>query len=463
MNNAKTYTNKTRMKKPLQLSIYQLIRSFRSRTNYNMKYFHLLLFVLFIVSCADDTPDNPEPEPETKPNILLIIADDIGKDAMTGYIEGSIKPSTPNLDKIRNEGLLFNNLWVNPTCSPTRSSIITGKYSYRTGVKWAGDEMSTSENILHNYINEQTGNAYATAIVGKWHLSGSNGNFNPETLGMDYYAGVMRGGVQDYYSWQLKEDGIGSLNTDYTTEVFTGLSKDWISSQTKPWFLWLAYNAAHTPFHVPPSNMYSQGNLPDYVDGMDEMPYYMAAIEAIDFQIGELLESMTEEELDNTIIIFIGDNGTPNQVAQSPYSSTKAKGSLYQGGVNTPMFISGKGVTRTGIDNNLICGTDLFSTIAELAGSTTTEIHDSKSFKTLLTTESTHRDFQYSEKDSGTDDAWAISNGEYKLIVNENGNEELYDLVNDPYENNDLENGNLTNAQVTAKNALQTELMEIRN
>lgn len=425
-----------------------------------MKYFHLLLFVVIIGSCADDTPDNPEPE--VKPNILLIIADDMGKDATNGYSEGNIKPNTPNIDRIKNEGLIFNNYWTNPTCSPTRSAIITGKYGYRTGVKWAGDELSTSETILHHYINQETNNAYATAIVGKWHLS-SNSNFNPETLGMDYYAGLIRGSVQNYYNWQLTENGAGNLSTDYITEGLTNLAKDWVNGQTKPWFLWLAYNAPHTPFHVPPSNMHSQGNLPDYADGMDATPYFMAAIEAMDYQIGELLESMTEEERNNTIIIFIGDNGTPNQVAQSPFSNATAKGSLYQGGVNVPMFISGKGVTRTGSDDNLIVNTDLFATIAQLAGSTTTEIHDSKSFKTLLTTESTHRDFQYTEMDNGTDDMWTISDGQYKLIVNANGSEAFYNLSNDSYEINDLLNGNLTNVETVAKTKLETALSEIRN
>lgn len=427
-----------------------------------MKYFHLL-FVLLVVGCADDTPtETPIETPETKPNILLIIADDMGKDATNGYNEGNIKPNTPNIDKIRNDGLTFNNYWTNPTCSPTRSAIITGKYGYRTGVKWAGDELSTSETILHDYINQETNNAYATAIVGKWHLS-SNNNFDPEILGMDYYAGLNRGSVQDYYEWRFIENGSSNLNNGYVTEVFTDLAKDWISNQTKPWFLWLAYNAPHTPFHAPPSNMHTQGNLPDYVDGVDAIPYYMAAIEAMDYQIGELLESMTEEERNNTIIIFVGDNGTPNQVAQSPFANSTAKGSLYQGGINVPMFISGKGVTRAGSDDNLITNTDLFATIGQLAGSTNTAMHDSKSFKSLLTTAGTHRDFQYTEMNNGRDDIWAISNGKYKLIVNVDGSEEFYDLTNDAYENNNLENGNLTNEQITAKTALQTELMNIRN
>jgi arylsulfatase A-like enzyme len=142
--------------------------------------------------------------------------------------------------------------------------------------------------------------------------------------------------------------------------------------------------------------MHTQGDLPAYTDGLNPMPYYMAAIEAMDNQIGRLLENIPAEDRENTLIIFIGDNGTPNQVAQSPYSSSTVKNTLYQGGINTPMFVSGQGVTRTGTDDNLINGTDLFATIAEITGSATTEIHDSKSFKSLLASSGPFRGFQYS-------------------------------------------------------------------
>ena len=177
----------------------------------------------------------------------------------------------------------------------------------------------------------------------------------------------------------MTEDGAGSFETEYTTKKFTDLAIDWIHQQDKPWFMWLAHNAPHTPFHVPPNGMHTQGNLPTFLDGMDETPYYMAAIEAMDFQIGRLLDRIPEEERENTIIIFIGDNGSPNEVAQSPYSNFTSKGSLNQGGINVPMFISGKGVSRSGNDDSLITSTDLFATISELAGVTVNEIHDSKS------------------------------------------------------------------------------------
>jgi arylsulfatase B len=427
----------------------------------------LLLFIVLVTfSCSKKTDDGEintgMPNTES-PNILFIIADDLGKDATNGFSEGTIKPNTPNIDVIRNNGISFNNFWTNPSCTPTRASIITGKYGYRTGVKGVGDELPISEITLQKYISTQTNDKYATAIVGKWHLSGNNSTINPETFGIDYYFGLIRGAVNDYYQWPLSENGTTSQNTEYITEVFTDLSVDWINQQSKPWFMWLAYNAPHTPFHAPPSNMHSQGNLPTYNNGLDPIPYYMASIEAMDFQIGKLLDNISEDERNNTIIIFIGDNGTPNQVAQSPYSSSKVKSTLYQGGVNVPMFVSGNSVSRTGTDNNLITSTDLFATIAEIAGTSTNEINDSKSFKSLLTQSSTIRNYQYSELVDGADDEWAISNGEYKLIVNSVGTEELYNLANDPYENSNLLNGNLSTIEQNAKSELEIELTNIRN
>lgn len=426
-----------------------------------MKNFHLLLCLLVFCCCTKE-PTTPITVPESPPNILLIIADDLGKDATPGYPEGGQKPSTPNLTALTNDGLRFTNFWANPTCSPTRAAIITGKYGYRTGVKWAGDELSTTEKVLQRYIDEETNGTYASAVIGKWHLSGNGSGATPESFGLEQYSGLIRGTVSDYFAWPLTENGAIVQQTDYTSKVFTDLSLEWINAQTKPWFLWLAYNAPHTPFHVPPAEMHAQGDLPAYNANLEPLPYYFAAIEAMDYQIGQLLEGIPVNERENTIILFVGDNGTPNQVAQSPYSNNTVKGTLYQGGVNVPLIVSGKGVTRSGVDNNLVGVTDLFSTIAELAGVGATELHDSKSFKGLLSSTGVVRDFQYAEMNDGTNDQWAISNGSFKLIVDANGTEELYQLSIDPYENNNLLNSSLTTAAQQAKIALENELARIR-
>ncbi|MDX5321173.1 MAG: sulfatase-like hydrolase/transferase [Bacteroidota bacterium] len=395
------------------------------------------------------------------PNILLIIADDLGKDALAGYTEGNLKPNTPNLDALRNKGLMFTNFWSYPTCTPTRASIITGKYGYHSNMLKVGDVLSPSELCLQKYLKTQGGNTYATAIVGKWHLSGNDSLVNPEDFGIDYYTGLIRGEADNYFRWQLTEDGQTSLQTNYITEEFTTRSIDWIKQQDKPWFLWLAYTAPHTPFHVPPSEMHSQGNLLDYQTGMNAMKYYLAAIEAMDFQIGRLLKDIPAEDRDNTIIIFIGDNGSPNQVAQSPYTGSRVKGTLYQGGINVPMIVSGKGISRTGTEPALLNSTDLFATIAEMAGLNLPSYEDSRSFVSLFSQSQTIRDYTFSEMKEGSD-SWAISNGEYKLIQLSAGTMEMYDLGADPYEQINLLNGTLTPAQVAIKQELQDEVLNIR-
>ncbi|MGJ8679167.1 Lcl domain-containing protein [Paraglaciecola sp.] len=407
----------------------------------------------------------PEPQPQPYPNILLIIADDMGKDATNGFSEGLVKPTTPNLDDIQNQSLSFNNFWASPTCAPTRTSMITGKYGYSTDVKWVQDTLDPQEVTLQSHINTLTNNRYSTALVGKWHLSGDNPTANPEDFGIDYYAGINSGEVDDYYNWQLSEDGVPTTQTEYATTKLTDIAIDWLTEQEddKPWFMWMAYNAPHTPFHVPPSTMHSQGDLADYEEGVDALPYYLAAIEAMDHQIGRLLENIPQDQLENTVIIVMADNGTPATVSQSPYGRFSSKGSVMQGGVNVPLFVTGKGITRSGLIENLATATDIFSTISELAGIENPNIHDSLSLKPLFTQDQHIRDYQYTEKENGTLDLWAISDGEYKLIVNADGSKRLFHLVADPHEETDLiATGSLSSAEQTIMTELETELSLIR-
>lgn len=415
---------------------------------------------------ADDNDDQNDDNIASSPNILLIIADDMGFDATNGFSEGDQKPFTPHLDSIMNNGLTFTNFWVNPTCAPTRASIISGTYGNTTGVLEVGDALPPEHTVLQSYINQNTANKYATAVIGKWHIADTN-NFNPENLGIDYYAGLLSGAANSYTSWDFTEDGVTTTETDYITKKFTDLSISWVQEQTQPWFLWLAYTAPHRPFHLPPSEMHSQGDLPNDNASIDAnpLPYYLAAIEAMDYQIGELLNAMSPEKRNNTQIIFIGDNGTPGPVAQSPYTRFTAKGSMYEGGINTPMFISGPSTTRTGTDASLINGTDLYATIAGIAGVTIENIHDSKNFTSLLTEANLNfRDYIYAEvKDDNTNlNAWSIRNNTYKLIEYIDGSQEFYNLISDPYENIDLLENVLSSEEVNNKDALETELTTIR-
>ena len=142
-----------------------------------MSRFLINVSTLFIfLSCSSD-PETTistipiEESEQSRPNIMLIIADDMGLDACPGFNFGTIKPNMPNLQSLINTGVRFNNLWSNPTCTPTRSTILTGKYGFRTGVTLVGDELSTSETSLQKYLDNNTGSTYNHAVIGKWHLS----------------------------------------------------------------------------------------------------------------------------------------------------------------------------------------------------------------------------------------------------------------------------------------------------
>ena len=418
--------------------------------------------------------ETQDPEEETEeettsssPNILLIIADDMGLDASPGYDIGSLKPSMPNLEAMMSSGVIFDNMWSYPTCTPTRASILTGTYGLRTDVLKVGDVLSSSETSLQRYLSNNSNEAYSTALIGKWHLSRDLNQ--PTDMGIDYFAGIINGGVQDYYNWDLVENGTTATSTVYATTKLTDLAIDWVADQTQAWFLWLAYNAPHTPFHLPPTDLHSQGNLPSDQANIsaNPLPYYLAAIEAMDTEMGRLLSTMSQEEREHTIIIFIGDNGTPNQVRQE-YANQRTKGSVYQGGVNVPMVVSGVNVSRMNQREDALIGTtDLFSTIADIAGTGTTEINDSKSFKGLLSlNQSNTRPFAYTEigQDTGGSN-YTVRNETHKFISFTNGAEALFNLSVDPLEVTNLLDAAelpLSDADALEKDKLTAELTVIR-
>ena len=408
------------------------------------KYLFLFSLLPFAFSCSDSIVEKEEEEivivkedeeiesePEIDsdhPNVLLIIADDMGMDASpydTSFNGARTrKPVMPNVQKLFDEGVRFENAWVYPTCSPTRAAIITGMPSTKTGIEMPGDHLTGSEKILQAFINENTNDAYDTGVFGKWHLSTNSSVIEP--MGIDTYKGTTGGGVSNYYVWTLEEDGVSTSVTDYyTTTAYTDYAKGWIAEREKPWFCWVAYNAAHTAnevFHTPKdSNSYTTA-------GSNNLRMYMQMLEAMDYEIGSLLGSLDKATRANTVIIFIGDNGTPGKVAQEPFTGGKAKGSLHSGGVNTPFIVSGYGVDRVGVsDRSLIEGTDLYATIADICGVENHDSEYSKSFKNLLGSDvGSSRIANFSASANG----YTLRGMDYKLTV-EDGVEYLYDLNSD--------------------------------
>ncbi|NQZ28424.1 MAG: YHYH protein [Colwellia sp.] len=393
---------------------------------------------------TEDSVETPV-EPPTKndnalvqPNILFIISDDQGLDASAQYDFSADLPQTPTLNMLAQQGITFENMWVTPACSTTRSTIITGKYGVNNGVESLPGNLSAEHEILQQYLkgNVATDN-YQSAVFGKWHIGGTN-ETHPNDVGVDYYAGNI-GNLSNYYDWSLTINGVVENSTVYHSTKITDLALSWISEQTTPWFTWLAYSAPHSPFHLPPQSLHNRslsGTSSDITN--NKRDYYLAAIEAMDAEIGRLLASLDEETLNNTIVIFIGDNGTPSSVIDtSTYSKTHAKCSLYQGGIATPFIVSGQGVTRLNErESALVTATDLYATIAEIAGVSATKVHDSQSFKALFT-DGTHggREYSYTAYKSDEVTGWATRSKDYKLIEFEDGSQELYLLSDNLSEN----------------------------
>jgi len=398
---------------------------------------------------------------ELTPNILLIIADDMWLDATPWYEQGSIKPSMPYLESMIDSWIRYTNLWSAPVCTPTRATIMTGKYGYHTNMLKVDDTLDTWELGLQEFIDEETNKSYDHAVIWKWHIW--NQSWHPEATGVWYYAGMQSWWVKSYYDWRLVEDAATTNSSEYVTSKFTDLAIDWMSEREKPWFLWLAYTAPHTPFHLPPSDLHSQWNLPDDEESIasNSAPYYMAALEAMDSEIGRLLSYIPEDEREKTTIIFIGDNGTPGKVSQRPYWRKQAKWSLYQWGINVPMVVSWYGVERNGeIDERLINTSDLYATIADIAGIDIESIHNSYSFtETFYQSETEDREYIYSE-------LWGkghtVRGERYKLIVLDTGNSELYDLQEDPYESDDMFSDGISSAEESILEDLEAYIAEAR-
>lgn len=415
-------------------------------------YFPLLFFVFYFTSTlAID-----------KPNVLLIIADDMGVDAINGYNIGTDFPNTPNLDKLRESGLNFTNAWATPVCAATRASLITGKYGINNGVNTVPGVLKPTHKTVFTEIKELDP-SYSTCLVGKWHLGRPVDVAHPITHGVGEYMGVLGNGVDDYNKWLKVENGMEDTCYKYVTTELTDYAIDWIAQQEQPWFMWLAHIAPHSPYHtVPDSLCTSTSNGSPKGD-------FKTMIESLDYEVGRLLASIPEEELNNTTVIFMGDNGTPGNVLQG-FSNRRGKQSVYQGGINVPLFVAGKGVTRINeTEEAMINVSDFYATIAQLVHSTACPsgiVNDGISFKHLLSGEAgavrTSNYMELGANISIANDMYTMRNAQYKVLDLGNGLLEMYDLFADPLEESELISAGLTDTQLAAKSSLITEMDAIR-
>lgn len=305
----------------------------------------------------------------SRPNIILILADDLGYDDLG--VHGNKLLETPNLDAFAAQSVQFRRFIVSPVCAPTRASLLTGRQFLRTGVSHVHggkDFMNLNETTIAEVLR---GAGYATGMWGKWH-SGKTSGYFPWERGFD----------EAYMARLYKhKDNEGMLNgkevahTGWTVKVLTDYAIDFMKScKDKPFFAYLPYLACHAPLDAPE----------DYVDkyqakGLSKnLSTLYGMIGNLDSQVGRLFEAVDELGLaENTVVIFTSDNGpavvndllTDEDRKIRYVNNFKGhKGNMWENGVRVPMFVRWKGKTKPAIVNRLVDVTDIFPTILDLAG-----------------------------------------------------------------------------------------------
>ncbi|MHC4846603.1 MAG: sulfatase-like hydrolase/transferase, partial [Planctomycetota bacterium] len=386
-------------------------------------------------------------------NVLLIIADDCGVDLIGAYGEHPGAANTPVLDQLAADGMLFRNAWANPSCSPTRAMLLTRRYAFRTGIglaiNWFLDtfELHPDEVTIADVLSP----THDTIAVGKWHISirtASDGD-HPNLLGFDDFYGnksIFPGFISDdYYDFEKVINGVTTQSTVYSTTDTVNDALTLLGTSTNPWFMWMAFNAPHAPFHKPPANLHTY-NLPPNV--ADDIPMHgRAMLEAMDTEIGRLFASMDPAELADTLIIFAGDNGTDKPIVLPPWDKNKAKNTIWEGGLNVPLIVKGPGVAAGTECGALVNLTDIAATVAEVKGVAMPTATDSVSMVPYFSDPGlpSIRPWVYSEffRDNGYGpySEWtrAVRDDRFKLIWEYDNSIgpttlHLYDLDTDPFE-----------------------------
>ncbi len=311
----------------------------------------------------------------TKPNIILIIADDMGYGDF-GIFNDQIS-CTPQLDALVEQGLtLTQHYSAAPVCAPARAALMTGRYPHRTGgidtLEARGlDRLRLDERTLADVLG---GAGYATALIGKWHNGALDPRYHPTARGYQEFIGF-QGGWNPYYSYRLDRNGTieyGDKN-QYLTDVFSDAAVDFIErNQRGPFFLQLAYNAPHFPLEAPDAIARKYADM-GFSLGVSLL---YAMIEVMDAGIGRITAQLDDLGIvDNTILMFTSDNGPAlgdwNGFSQRRfnYNFNGGKGNTYEGGIRVPMILRWPDGLTGGIRSDAMAHfSDWFPTLLNLAG-----------------------------------------------------------------------------------------------
>ncbi|MEM7306261.1 MAG: sulfatase-like hydrolase/transferase [Planctomycetota bacterium] len=467
-------------------------------------------------------------------NVIVIVADDVGVDMIGAYDDlyanhpdPDYPNTTPAINYLAETGILFTNCWSNPACSPTRAQLLTGRHALHSGIgKIVNPNVVTDGMGLQQDIptipsmlrNASLPFPYHSAALGKWHLA--DGERHPPAPGLpphplgsdtvdwfDQYAGSMHnlGGIQTYNKWTKTFATTIAPGTDecvppagsfceaividYATEDTADDAILLSEKLQEPYFLYVAFNAAHTPLDAPledltPASCFGiQGEVDcKTTDGNDIPKDTRCLAQWLDNEIGRLicsLESPDSEIQFPTTVVFIGDNGTRRAAAVGPFADTPGKGSVYQAGINVPFIIKSDftpPTARGSVNDALVCATDFLASMSSLSGAALPDdpfgLLESVSFAPyIFGAQGSLRDFVYAENfkqnfdptDDGqppvgyeldkhrrairdvagyklhqrverSDCGGGMMSGDCELTIVE----ELYFLVDDPHEQNDI-------------------------
>lgn len=418
------------------------------------RFIALAGFVLYLSHALSEVPaDEP-----SKPNIVVIIADDLGRADYSAF--GTKDLRTPQIDRLCREGLTFENFYANScVCSPTRAALLTGCYPDRVGVpgvirhvptdSWG--YLSKSAVLLPQVLH---GAGYHTAIVGKWHLGLESPN-TPTERGFDFFHGFLGDMMDDYWTHLRGGKNFMRRNqevidpTGHATDLFTDWSCAYLEERAKvgkPFFLYLAYNAPHGPIQPPPEAL---AEVRRREPGINETRAKLVAlIEHMDAGIGRVLDTLDRLQLtSNTLVLFTSDNGglLSEGASNGPWRSGKTH--MYEGGLRVagiarwPQRIAGGGRT-----DRIALSMDVFATCCEAAGAQRPAGIDGESFLPTLLGQPqapSERDLYFCRREGGPGYGGktieALIRGPWKLIQDSPfAPQELYNLADDPQETTDL-------------------------
>jgi arylsulfatase A-like enzyme len=448
-----------------------------------MKKIPAIVFAFLAIAGLASAADNSQP---LRPNVLLVMTDDQGfGDA--GF-QGNPILKTPHLDALAASGVRFTDFLASPTCSPSRAALMTGRHEFRSGVTHTIEGRNILRAGVPTMAEAFANSGYRTAIFGKWHL-GEPRPFHPIDRGFQHtllVGGGATGQTPDFwgntmFDPHLQENGKWQPFKGYMTDIFVEEALKWIRAEKNPWFCYLPLNAPHVPLQVGEewSKPYLDAGLPEH------LAKFYGMIANLDSELGKLLAGLAKDGLDReTIVIFLGDNGTALGGSPRPEDFNgglrATKGSPYQGGVRIPAVFSWPGhfpADRT--VNTLGSLYDILPTLAQACSLDLSKFPepDGRSLLPILRTGKQPKDWtdrivptHVARWPSGTPEEKlpflnaSVRDQRYSLV---NG-KELYDLEADPGQKNNIAAANpeirdrLRQAHLDWWNSVRAEAMSIQ-